>query len=330
MIRVRGLSKSFSVRRGLLRSVRGQIHAVRDVSFEIRPGECLALVGESGSGKTTLGRCLLRLIEPNAGEVEIDGLSVLQLPPAELRASRRDFQMVFQDPFGSLNPRMSVGRILAEPLAVHGIAEKRRRPREVERLLDMVGLSRDAARRYPHEFSGGQRQRIGIARALASRPKFLVADEPVSSLDVSVQAQIINLLSDLQKEFGLALLFIAHDLAIVEHIADRVAVLYLGRIVEMGPTAEVLSAPQHPYTVSLLSAVPVPQPGRNPERIVLEGEMPSAMDPPTGCAFHPRCPIAEDRCQRETPNLGPGEKGERRVACHFSGQLRLPGRGESH
>jgi len=321
LVEVRGLAKEFPVRRGLLRRSAGTLKAVDGVDLEIEQGECLALVGESGSGKTTLGRCLLRLIRPTRGSITFQGRDLLALKGSNLRAARRDFQMVFQDPYGSLNPRMKIGRILSEPLEVHAIVPREQRRARVEELLDLVGLPASSADKYPHEFSGGQRQRIGIARALATEPALLVADEPVSALDVSVQGQIINLLMSLRRKLDLTLLFIAHDLGVVRRVADRVAVMYLGRIVETATNEDLFAHPQHPYTVSLLSAVPVPDPTRRSQRIVLAGELPSPVDPPSGCAFHPRCPIADDRCRTETPRLlavgGSGTK----VACHKAGEM---------
>jgi oligopeptide/dipeptide ABC transporter ATP-binding protein len=333
LVEVRNLAKRFSVRRGLLQRVTGEVRAVDGVDLDLWPGECFALVGESGSGKTTLGRCLVRLLDPDAGEIRFDGEDLLALSGRELRRRRRRFQMVFQDPYGSLDPRMRVGRTLTEPLAVHDVVPKERRPARVARLLEQVGLPADAARRYPHAFSGGQRQRVGIARALATEPDLLVADEPVSALDVSVQAQIINLLSRLQDELGLTLVFIAHDLSVVEHIAHRVAVMYLGRIVELADRKTLFGSPRHPYTVSLLSAVPVPEVGRRKQRIVLPGELPSPVEPPPGCPFHPRCPIARPRCAEERPPLAPmaaasgGEDGAQeaaRVACFYPGEMEMP------
>ena len=323
LVEVRGLVKRFPVRRGLLQRVTGEVRAVDGVDFDLRPGESFSVVGESGSGKTTLGRCLVRLLDPDEGEIRFDGEDLLALSGRELRRRRRRFQMVFQDPYGSLDPRMRVGRTLAEPLAVHDVVAKERRGERVAALLEQVGLPADAARRYPHAFSGGQRQRIGIARALATEPDLLVADEPVSALDVSVQAQIINLLSRLQEELGLTLVFIAHDLSVVEHIAHRVAVMYLGRIVELADRETLFRAPRHPYTVSLLSAVPVPEVGRRKERVVLPGELPSPMEPPAGCPFHPRCPIARPRCAEERPPLSPVEEGVR-AACFYPGEMEMP------
>ena len=320
LVEARALTKTFPVRRGVLQRTVAQVQAVRAVDLEIEHSETYALVGESGSGKTTLGRCLIRLVEPTSGRVFFGGRELTGMAAEELRVSRRHFQMVFQDPYGSLNPRMRIGRALAEPLAIHRIVGRAERESEVDRILDLVGLPASAKRRFPHEFSGGQRQRICIARALASRPRFLVADEPVSALDVSIQAQIINLLKELQTSLELALLLIAHDLTVVSQASDRVGVMYLGRIVEEGRTESVFGRPQHPYTLSLLSAVPTPDPDTRRRRIVLPGEPPSASDPPSGCPFHPRCPIAESRCRTEEPVLAPTPAGHR-AACHFPGEL---------
>ncbi len=309
------LRKDYSAPRGLLRRGSRAVRAVDRVSLAIQPGETVGLVGESGCGKTTLGRLVLRLVEPTAGDVRFEGRSLLALRPAELRALRRRMQMIFQDPYGSLNPRMRVGTIVGEGLAIHALGTPAERRTRVGELLELVGLPPDAGGRYPHEFSGGQRQRIGIARALAVEPRFVVADEAVSALDVSIQAQIINLLQDLRVRLGLTMLFIAHDLRVVEHISDRVAIMYLGRIVEMGPRERIFAAPRHPYTRALLSAVPVADPRRRHERIELSGELPSPLSPPAGCAFHPRCPHAEDVCRRVTPPLETGWDGHA-VACH--------------
>jgi oligopeptide/dipeptide ABC transporter ATP-binding protein len=320
LLEVRGLVKHFPVRRGIFGGVNGQVRAVDGVSFEVRQGEVLGLVGESGCGKTTTGRCILRLIEPTAGEIRFDGVDITHLPRRRLRPLRRQMQIIFQDPFSSLNPRLSVGSMLAEPLAIHGIARGARARERVAELLELVGLSPEHARRYPHEFSGGQRQRLGVARALAVEPRLIVADEPVSALDVSIRAQILNLLQDLQRRLGLTYLFVAHDLAVVEHISDRVAVMYLGRIVEVADAASLYASPRHPYTVALLSAIPVPDPDRPRERVVLEGDVPSPVHPPAGCRFHPRCPMARERCRREDPELlqvAPGHLS----ACHFAAEL---------
>lgn len=323
LVEVLDLRKHFPIRYGPLRRRTGSIRALDGVDLEIDAGECLALVGESGSGKTTLGRCILRLIEPTGGEVRFAGENLLAWSERQLRSRRRHFQMVFQDAYGSLNPRLSVARILSEPLEVHRTVPRAERGARVRELLELVGLEAEAASRYPHQFSGGQRQRIGIARALAPRPRFLVADEPVSALDVSVRGQIVNLLIELRERFRIAILFIAHDLAVVEQIADRVAVLYLGRVSELVSAARLIEAAQHPYTVSLLSAVPTAAPGRRSSRIVLTGEPPNAADPPSGCRFHPRCPIAEARCRLEEPELQEVAPGHL-VACHLPGQLLKP------
>ncbi len=321
ILEIAELEKAFAVRRGVLMRRSGTLTAVDGVSLSIEQGECFALVGESGSGKTTLARCILRLHEPTAGSVRFRGEELLTLPPRELRRRRRHFQMIFQDPYGSLNPRMTVARILAEPIEVHRLLPRAELPRRLRELLELVGLPENALERYPHEFSGGQRQRIGIARALATEPSLVLADEPVSALDVSVRAQIINLLVDLQRRLGLTLLFIAHDLSVVEQIADRVGVMYLGKLVEVGPTEQVFRHPRHPYTASLLSAVPVPDPHTGRERILLPGEPPSPLAPPPGCRFHPRCPIARPRCSTEVPALEAGG-GEWPAACHFPDELR--------
>jgi len=318
LLEVRDLVKHFPVRRGAFGRTLGHVRAVDGVSFDIWRGETLGLVGESGCGKSTTGRVILRLIEPTSGSIRFDGQDVRALDRHGLRALRRRAQLVFQDPVGSLNPRLSVGAMLEEALTVHGLGEPNRRDRAVE-LLEQVGLSADHIDRYPHEFSGGQRQRLGIARALSVEPELLVLDEPVSALDVSVQAQVINLLADLQAKLGLTYLFIAHDLSLVEHVSDRVAVMYLGRVVELAGTRELYAAPRHPYTHALLSAVPRPDPaGRDARvRIVLEGDVPSPIDPPAGCPFHPRCPnpAKDARCRQASPLLAP--EGDRLVACHY-------------
>ena len=318
LLEVRDLVTHFPVRRGLLRRTVGHVRAVDGVSFAIRSARTLGLVGESGCGKTTTGRTILRLIPATSGSVTFEGRNVFDLAPEELRRLRRHMQIIFQDPYGSLNPRMTVGTIVGESLTVHGIARGRERDQRVARLLERVGLDSVCINRYPHEFSGGQRQRIGIARALALEPKFIVCDEPVSALDVSIQAQILNLLGRLQKELGLAYLFIAHDLAVVSHISDDVAVMYLGRIVEQSPSRTLYQKPLHPYTKCLMSAIPKGHPDAPGERIVPRGEVPSAMNPPTGCTFHPRCPWAFDRCPVEVPTLAPmADDPEHLVSCHL-------------
>ncbi|MDR5695681.1 MAG: ABC transporter ATP-binding protein [Armatimonadota bacterium] len=304
ILEVRNLKKYFPITKGFIfqRQV-GAVKAVDGVSFTIRRGETLGLVGESGCGKTTTGRVILRLQEPTAGEVIFEGKNVFALNKEELRRMRRDMQIIFQDPYSSLNPRMTVGDIVGEPLEIHNIARGREKLRRVQELLEVVGLSPYHVNRYPHEFSGGQRQRIGIARALALNPKLIICDEPVSALDVSIQAQILNLLEDLQKEFKLTYLFIAHDLSVVRHISDRVAVMYLGKIVELAPTDQLFENPQHPYTEALLSAVPIPDPEVKRERIILPGDVPSPVNPPPGCRFHTRCLYARDQCRVEEPPL---------------------------
>jgi oligopeptide/dipeptide ABC transporter ATP-binding protein len=318
LIEVEGLAKHFPVRRGVFGRPRAAVRAVDGVSLRIAAGETLGVVGESGCGKSTLGRLVLRLIEPSAGRVRFDGRDLGELDAGALRAQRRAMQIIFQDPYASLNPRMTVGQTLAEPLALHGLHPGRHAERVAE-LLHTVGLAGEHAQRYPHEFSGGQRQRIGIARALAVEPRLIVCDEAVSALDVSVQAQVVNLLLDLQRRFGLAYLFIAHDLAVVRHIAARIAVMYLGRIVEVGETDALFAAPRHPYTRALLGAIPLPEPGRARERPVLAGELPSPMAPPSGCHFHTRCPHARPLCSQRAPELE--ALGTHAVACHIWREL---------
>jgi oligopeptide transport system ATP-binding protein len=320
LLRVKNLVKNFVVRGGFLSGVAEQVHAVNDVSFDLVAGETLGLVGESGCGKSTTGRCILRLIEPTAGEVWFNGANVTALDARELRALRRDMQIIFQDPFASLDPRMTVGNIIGEALTIHGLAKSRNAYHDrVVELLETVGLHADHVRRYPHEFSGGQRQRIGIARALAVSPKLIICDEPVSALDVSIQAQVVNLLEDLQQEFGLTYIFIAHDLSVVEHISTRVAVMYLGKIVEITTARDLYATPLHPYTEALMSAVPIPDPTVKRARIVLQGDVPSPMRPPTGCHFHTRCPIRQlPLCAQETPALEQKRDGHW-AACHLRG-----------
>jgi peptide/nickel transport system ATP-binding protein len=316
LLEVNDLKKHFQVGGGLFRR-RAFVYAVDGVSFTIDRGETLALVGESGCGKSTVGRAILRLFDITAGQVVLDGRRIDELSAATLRPLRRRVQVVFQDPFSSLNPRMRVRDILAEPIRNFGLADSAREiDARIAALMDKVRLPRDAVERWPHEFSGGQRQRIGIARALAAEPDLIVCDEAVSALDVSVKAQIVNLLQDIQQELGLALLFISHDLAIVEHMTHRVAVMYLGKIVEVAPKRAIFAAPRHPYTKALLSAVPVPEPGAARERIILKGDVPSPINPPKGCRFHTRCPYAFDRCRAEEPLLRPTEHGHL-AACHL-------------
>jgi len=316
LLEVRNLQKYFPVRRGILSRVVGQVKAVDGVSFHIREGETLGLVGESGCGKTTTGRALLRLIEPTGGEVLFGGAPVLRLRGEELRKIRKQMQIIFQDPYGSLNPRMTVGGIVMEGMLAHGLFSKPERTERAQALLERVGLAREHFYRYPHEFSGGQRQRIGIARALAVEPRFIVCDEPVSALDVSIQAQIINLLSDLKQEFGLSYLFIAHDLSVVQHISDRVAVMYLGKIVEQATSEELFRNALHPYTQALLASVPSLEPGEKKKRTTLAGDVPSPLNPPPGCPFHPRCPEAMDVCRTEVPTTRT-QSGGHSVACHL-------------
>ncbi len=305
LLRVENLVKHFPIQGGFLGREIASVKAVQGVSFEIKKGETLGLVGESGCGKSTLGRCLIRLIDPTSGKIYFKDQDITTLAGSELRALRRELQIIFQDPFSSLNPRMTIGSVIEEPLIIHKLFNSSKdRLDRVHQLLETVGLRKEHFQRYPHEFSGGQRQRIGIARALAVEPQLIVCDEPVSALDVSIQAQVINLMKDLQQKFGLTYIFIAHDLKVVEHVSDRVAVMYLGKIVEMARSKEMYLYPQHPYTKALLSAIPVPDPRRkNDQRIILTGDVPSPVSPPSGCNFHPRCPLAIEDCKRIVPPL---------------------------
>ena len=317
LLKVTNLTKAFPIRSGLLKRQTGAVQAVNGVDFHIDASETLGLVGESGCGKSTTGRCVLRLIEPTSGDVIFEGKNVRALDGEALRALRRDIQIIFQDPYASLNPRMSVGAIIGEALVIHKLAKTNRQfDDRVVSLLETVGLKADHRTRFPHEFSGGQRQRIGIARALAVEPKLIICDEPVSALDVSIQAQVINLLEDLQQKFGLAYLFVAHDLSVVEHISRRVAVRDLGRFVEMAESRALYASPKHPYTEALLSAVPIPDPKVKRQRIRLSGEVPSPANPPSGCHFHARCPIAQPMCSKEVPKLKQSADGHW-VACHL-------------
>ena len=329
LLEVKGLKKFFPIRSGLLRRVTGQVRAVDDVSFHINQGETLSLVGESGCGKTTTSRCILRAVNPSAGEIYFHTanqkvVELAKLSKAELRPLRRQMQMIFQDPFSSLNPRMTILEIISEPLAVNGVTSRQERRDRVEELLKMVQLPPEFMNRYPHAFSGGQRQRIGIARALALNPALIVADEPVSALDVSVQAQIVNLLLDLQAELKLSFLFVAHDLSVVKHVSDRVAMMYVGKIVEVAETQALFTNPKHPYTEALLSAVPKPDPRLRSQRIILEGDVADPAHPPSGCYFHPRCRYAVERCKSETPQLVEIEPNHY-ASCHRARELTLIG-----
>jgi oligopeptide transport system ATP-binding protein len=317
LLQVKNLVKNFPIRGGLLQRVVDRVHAIDGVSFDLTAGETLGLVGESGCGKSTTGRCILRLIEPTSGEIIFEGADVTHVDREENRSLCRDMQIIFQDPFASLNPRMTVGAIISEALVIHKLAKTRQQFEDrVVDLLETVGLQADHMRRYPHEFSGGQRQRIGIARALAVEPKLIICDEPVSALDVSIQAQVINLLEDLQAKFNLTYLFIAHDLSVVEHISNRVAVMYLGRVVEIASSHDLYANPLHPYTEALLSAVPIPDPTVKRKRIMLQGDVPNPINPPKGCHFHTRCPVKKPVCSEVVPQLKQGTDGHW-VACHL-------------
>jgi oligopeptide/dipeptide ABC transporter ATP-binding protein len=316
VLEVKDLKKHFPIRKGLLRRTVGHVYAVDGVTFSIKAGETLGLVGESGCGKSTVGRVILRLIEPTAGTINVEGQDITSLNRAEMRPFRRQMQIIFQDPFSSLDPRMTAGDIVGEPLRVHGVGRRGERREQVAQIFERVGLRRAQMDNYPHQFSGGQRQRIGIARALALNPRLIIGDEPVSALDVSIQAQVINLLMDLQRELGLGYLFISHNLAVVEHISHKIAVMYLGRLVEYADKRTIFTNPKHPYTEALLSAVPVPDPAIKRKKLVVQGDVPSPMRPPPGCHFHTRCPYAVDRCKVEVPalrDLGGGQL----VACHL-------------
>ena len=316
ILEVTNLKKYFPIKGGVFSRTVANVKAIEDVSFKVKPGEVIGLVGESGSGKTTVGRSILRLIEPTAGSVLFNGVEITELSKRQMREYRKEMQIIFQDPFASLNPRMTVGDIVGEALTIHGLAKGKAKEERVADLLTRVGLAPGHTRRYPHEFSGGQRQRIGIARALAVDPQFIVADEPVSALDVSIQAQVVNLLQDLKEDLGLTLLFIAHDLAVVEYISDHVVVMYLGRIMEIAPAKELYANPVHPYTEALLSAIPIPDPTINRDRILLQGDIPSPINPPSGCVFRTRCPIATKECAETVPKLEEISEGHFKACIH--------------
>ncbi|MGI9308148.1 MAG: ABC transporter ATP-binding protein [Gammaproteobacteria bacterium] len=317
LLQVKDLKQYFPLREGLLRRVKNHVRAVDGVSFQLHAGSTLGLVGESGCGKSTLGRSILHLQNPTAGQVLLNGEDIAHLSPAEMKIRRRDMQIIFQDPFASLSPRRTVAQTIREPLDVHNIGTSAERSQRVEELLAVVGMRPMVMNRYPHEFSGGQRQRIGIARALALNPKFIVADEPVSALDVSVQSQVLNLIASLQREMGIAFLFISHDMAVIQHVSDNIAVMYLGRLVELAPANELYKNPLHPYTEALLSAVPKPDPTRKSKRITLEGDVPSPSAPPPGCPFHTRCPKVQAVCMEKVPTLEPKAGDEHLVSCHL-------------
>lgn len=319
LVEVKNLVKSFPIKGGILSREVASVKAVADVSFSIKRGETVGLVGESGCGKSTLGRVIMRLLEPTSGQILFDGQDITRLKGEELRKLRRRMQIIFQDPYASLNPRMTVGDIIGEPLSIHGLYKGQREER-IKKLLDLCGLRAEAMYRYPHEFSGGQRQRICIARALAVEPDFIVCDEPVSALDVSIQSQILNLMMDLQEELKLTYLFISHDLKVVEHVSQHVAVMYLGKIVEMAPAEQIYAAPQHPYTQALMSAIPIPDPSFKKERVILQGDVPSPINPPSGCYFHPRCPIMRENCKGEFPPLISPAGKNHLAACYYAGQ----------
>ena len=322
LLKIEHLKKYFPVKAGVFRSTIGWVKAVDDVSFDVYAGETFGIVGESGCGKSTLGLAILRLYEPTSGRIIFEGKEIHNLPQSKFMQYRKNLQMIFQDPFSSLNPRMTVGSIIEEGMNIHKIGNPRERSAMVMDLLQKVGLQNDAMNRFPHEFSGGQRQRIGIARALAMNPKLMIADEAVSALDVSIRSQIINLMVDLKNEFHLTYLFISHDLSIIKHLCDRIMVMYLGKTVEIASRYDLFKTPLHPYTVALISAVPVPDPDYHIERIILPGDVPSPIDPPSGCRFHPRCPVAQNRCSEEEPQLIDQDKNHF-VACHYPGSLKI-------